>query len=163
MKRDMYLEIERKFLVIGDDWKCNNSPVLFKQGYIQTSPCVVRIRIEGVKSYLTIKKQLEGISRCEFEYPIPMDDALYLLDNLCKKPFISKYRYTVFYEGISWVIDEFLDENKGLIIAEVELKTEDQSIILPSWVGQEVSNDPRYYNSNLVQFPFSQWSLLEKN
>lgn len=155
----MHLEIERKFLVTGDDWKLTSSRILFKQGYIQISPCVVRIRIEGEKSYLTIKKQLTEVSRCEFEYPIPMDDALYLLDNFCKKPLISKYRYTVYYSNFLWVIDEFLDANEGLVVAEVELAAEDQSIILPPWVGQEVSNDPRYYNSNLIQHPYSQWEL----
>lgn len=148
-------EIERKFLVLNDDYKKGISGTLYKQGYLCTDPQrIVRIRIVENQGYLTIKGASRGAVRTEYEYPIPYKDAEELLF-LCEKPLIEKYRYKVSYAGVIWEVDEFCGENKGLIIAEVELEYENQPVTLPPWVGQEVTSDVRYYNSNLVRFPFN--------
>jgi CYTH domain-containing protein len=118
----------------------------------------VRVRIVGDRGFLTIKGPTEGNSRAEFEYPIPLEDARTLLDNLCDPPLIEKIRYQIKVGGLVWEIDEFSGENQGLIVAEVELTDENQAIALPDWVGREVSDDPRYFNVNLVRNPYCNWS-----
>ncbi|QHG17413.1 CYTH domain-containing protein [Nostoc sp. ATCC 53789] len=154
----MAKEIERKFLVKGDSWRGLVEGSVYRQGYIATQDKVaVRIRIVGEKSYLTIKGPSIKYSRLEFEYPIPVEDAQEMLEALCERPFIEKIRYKIQSGGLIWEIDEFDGVNKGLILAEVELTDENQEIELPSWIGQEVSHDSRYFNSNLVKHPFSQW------
>ncbi|QLE50166.1 CYTH domain-containing protein [Nostoc sp. C057] len=154
----MAKEIERKFLVKGDSWRGLVEGSVYRQGYIATQDKVaVRIRIVGEKSYLTIKGPSIKYSRLEFEYPIPVEDAQEMLEALCERPFIEKIRYKIQLGGLIWEIDEFDGVNKGLILAEVELTNENQEIELPSWIGQEVSDDSRYFNSNLVKHPFSQW------
>ncbi|MGI6084248.1 MAG: CYTH domain-containing protein [Acetivibrionales bacterium] len=151
----MAQEIERKFLVLNDDYKKGASGTFYKQGYLCTSPQrTVRIRTVGSKGFLTIKGALRGAVRTEYEYSIPYKDAKELFI-LCEKPLIEKYRYKVPYAGVTWEVDEFCGENKGLVIAEVELEYENQPIELPPWVGEEVTSDARYYNSNLVRFPFN--------
>ncbi len=153
----MAKEIERKFLVMNNDYKKDVDGMLYKQGYLSTNPQrTVRVRIVGNQGYLTIKGLSKGAARAEYEYHIPYKDAeeLFLL---CETPLIEKYRYLVPYKGKTWEVDEFFGENKGLVIAEIELKSENESIELPPWVGSEVTSDPRYYNSNLVRFTFSQW------
>jgi CYTH domain-containing protein len=151
-------EIERKFLVRGDEWRHKSTFEHCCQGYLFTDGnCTVRIRILGENAYLTIKGKTEGISRLEYEYEIPFDDAEDMLNRLCIHPLIVKRRFTINYHDQKWDIDEFLQDNEGLILAEVELKSEDQHIHLPSWVGEEVSHDPRYYNINLVKHPYSKW------
>lgn len=153
----MAKEIERKFLVMNNDYKKDVDGMLYKQGYLSTNPQrTVRVRIVGNQGYLTIKGLSKGATRAEYEYIIPYKDAeeLFLL---CETPLIEKYRYLVPYKGNAWEVDEFYGENKGLVIAEIELKSENESIELPPWVGTEVTSDPRYYNSNLVRFTFSQW------
>ncbi|MBW4559319.1 MAG: CYTH domain-containing protein [Trichormus sp. ATA11-4-KO1] len=154
----MAKEIERKFLLKEDSWRKLAKGSVYRQGYIATQDKVtVRVRIIGEQGYLTIKGPSIQCSRLEFEYPIPVEDAQEMLDTLCRRPFIEKIRYKVEWGGLIWEIDEFDGVNKGLILAEVELSDANQQIELPSWIGQEVSHDPRYYNSNLVTHPFSQW------
>ena len=150
-------EIERKFLVKGDAWRSLAVGVLYRQGYIYTkSGVAVRVRIVGDSGFLTIKGVTNGISRSEFEYPIPLDDAKEMLETLCHKPLIEKTRYKIPVGKLVWEVDEFCGENQGLIIAEVELQHENQVIILPDWIDREVKH-PKYYNSNLVKKPFSKW------
>ena len=130
----------------------------YRQGYIATQgSATVRVRIAGDKGYLTIKGPSVGCSRSEFEYLIPLEDAQDMLQTLCEYPLIEKTRYKVDWGGLVWEIDEFDGSNKGLIVAEVELSDENQLIELPTWIGEEVSDDPRYFNSNLVRHPYTQW------
>lgn len=154
----MAIEIERKFLVINDDWRAGATGQRYRQGYLSTVPeRTVRVRVGGDAAYLTVKGALQGASRAEYEYPIPVADAHALLDTLCLRPLIEKTRYLVEYRGLVWEIDEFEVENAGLVIAEVELGSEDQPVDLPGWVGAEVTDDPRYYNASLVARPFCNW------
>ncbi|MEA5535617.1 CYTH domain-containing protein [Crocosphaera sp. XPORK-15E] len=155
----MAIEIERKFLVKNDDWRSLESGKVYRQGYILTQDKVttIRIRIIGEDAYLTIKSKTEGISRNEFEYPIPLEDAKMMLDTLCSRPLIEKIRYKITIDNLVWEIDEFKGENEGLILAEVELNDENQEIFLPSWVGEEVTHDLRYYNVNLAKNPYQTW------
>ena len=152
------IEIERKFLVVNDEWRPLATGTLYRQGYIPTSDeRTVRVRIAGEHGYLTLKGKTQGIARSEFEYEIPVEDAAQLLDEICDPPLIEKYRYRIPLDEVVWEVDEFLGENQGLIIAEVELADAAQAIALPSWVGQDVSSDRRYYNSNLAKHPFGRW------
>lgn len=154
----MGIEIERKFLVKGDAWKADAAGVLYRQGYLSTDKArTVRVRIAGERAFLTVKGLAAGLARAEFEYDIPLADAAEMLDQLCLKPLIEKRRYTVAYRGLSWEIDEFLGANLGLVVAEVELDRADQAIDLPDWIGQDVSEDARYFNSSLIARPFSSW------
>ncbi len=154
----MPTEIERKFLVKGDEWRTLATGTVYRQGYLSTKKgCTVRVRLVGDRGYLTIKGSTKGISRAEYEYPIPAQDAQEMLDNLCEPPLIEKTRYKIEFAGLTWEVDEFAGENQGLIVAEVELTDENQTIQLPDWIGKEVSDDPRYYNVNLTQHPYSQW------
>jgi adenylate cyclase len=154
----MGVEIERKFLLVGDDWRALGAPVLLRQGYLCAHPeRVVRVRIEGDGATLTIKGGNVGATRGEWEYPIPLADAGELLDRLCERPLIEKYRRRIEFAGNVWEVDEFLGENVGLTIAEIELDTEDQRFERPDWVGAEVTGEARYYNSSLVRCPYSQW------
>ena len=154
----MGIEIERKFLVSGDGWRSIGVGTLYRQGYIPTdNKATVRVRVAGETGYLTIKGKTEGIGRAEYEYPIPVLDAILMLDTLCQKPLIEKIRYRIPIEDLIWEVDEFSGENEGLIIAEVELNSEDQVIALPDWIGREVTGDTRYYNVNLIKFPYQMW------
>jgi CYTH domain-containing protein len=153
----MGVEIERKFLVTDDRWRKLATGELYRQGYIPTLESTVRVRVVRDRGFLTIKGIAQGISRAEFEYEIPLQDAVQLLDTLCKPPLIEKYRHTIELNGLVWEVDEFLGENRGLTIAEVELKSANQTIDLPDWIGEDVSHDPRYYNSNLTTHPFTTW------
>lgn len=153
----MGTEIERKYLVKGDRWKNLAQGVLYRQGYFATvGKTTVRVRVIGERGYLTIKGENKGILRSEFEYPIPVEDAEEMLDTLCDRPLIEKFRYIIPYGNFLWEVDEFLGDNAGLIIAEVELDSEDRVIVLPDWIDREVS-DPKYFNSNLVKHPYKQW------
>lgn len=158
----MATEIERKFLVNGDQWRSLGGGQRYCQGYLPTQDNVtVRVRIVGEKAYLTLKGPTQGMSRSEFEYDIPVTDAEILLNTLCQRPWIEKWRYRIPMGDLVWEVDEFLGENQGLILAEVELVSEDQTFDLPDWMGQEVTGDHRYYNSNLVNYPYQQWSATE--
>lgn len=151
-------EIERKFLVSNDSWRPGASGTLFRQGYLSTDPeRTVRVRLEGERGVLTIKGLSRGIRRAEFEYPLPAAEAAVLLDTLCLQPLIEKTRYRVEHAGHIWEIDEFAGDNTGLVLAEVELTSEDEAVELPLWVGAEVSTDPRYFNANLIRHPFRRW------
>ena len=151
-------EIERKFLLANDGWRAGAEGKVYRQGYLQTAvERNVRVRTIGERGFLTIKSQTSGITRLEFEYEIPIADADEILDDLCERPLIEKTRYKVEHAGLVWEIDEFAGDNAGLVVAEVELEHEDQQIDLPPWVGREVSDDPRYLNSNLVASPYSTW------
>jgi len=153
----MGLEIERKFLVNGDSWRKGAVGKKYCQGYVYADTGVVRVRIAGEQAFLTIKGENTGAVRKEFEYPIPVADATELLDIICAKPYISKTRYKIEYAGKLWEIDEFGGDNAGLIMAEIELESEDEAFELPKWAGKEVTSDPRYYNSSLVTNPFKNW------
>ena len=118
----------------------------------------IRFRIAGDQGVFTIKTKTVGISRSEFEFDIPKASAKLLLDRVCEQPQIEKYRTKIPYGGLVWEVDDFLGENQGLVIAEVELESESQQVNLPDWVGKEVSGDRRYYNSSLVKMPFKQWT-----
>ncbi|EDX78002.1 adenylate cyclase [Coleofasciculus chthonoplastes PCC 7420] len=155
----MAIEIERKFLVKGDQWRTLGQGMLYRQGYIAThNLTTVRVRLVGDQGYLTIKGKTDNFSRVEYEYPIPGSDAQEMLETLCDRPLIEKTRYRIECKGLVWEVDEFMGENEGLIFAEVELTDENQDVELPDWIGQEVTGDPHYYNANLVRHPFSQWS-----
>jgi CYTH domain-containing protein len=154
----MPLEIERKYLVNGEGWRAHGSGVPCRQGYLSTVPeRTVRVRLIRDKGYLTIKGISVGATRAEYEYEVPAGEASEMLDKLCERPLIEKTRYRVEHQGLTWEIDEFDGDNAGLIIAEVELEEEDQVIMLPDWVGKEVTGDPRYYNASLIADPFTRW------
>ena len=155
----MGIEIERKYLIATDDWRDLAEGVDYRQGYLSTvKERTVRVRTVGEQGFLTVKGVSLGATRAEFEYEIPVQDAHELLDELCLRPLIEKRRFKLpFAGGLIWEIDEFFGENHGLIVAEVELESEDQSIDLPSWIGEEVTGDPRYFNANLVANPFTAW------
>jgi CYTH domain-containing protein len=128
------------------------------QGYLNTAKeRTVRVRTIGDKGYLTVKGETKGATRLEFEYEIPVDDACQMLDELCERPLIEKTRRKIEKDGLTWEIDEFFGENKGLIVAEVELEDEDQVFSKPAWIATEVTDEPRYFNANLVDNPYSQW------
>ncbi len=152
----MATEIERKYLLKNDNWKSLVSKTYkIQQGYLSSDPeRTVRVRIKDNRGILTIKGKNQGISRVEFEYEIPIKDAQELI-SLCQKPLIEKIRNIVLHEGQTWEIDVFDGANKGLVLAEVELEAEDSIVDLPEWVGEEVSHDIRYYNSNLSKNPIA--------
>ena len=155
----MALEIERKFLVVGTEWRALATGVLYRQGYLSSvKERVVRVRTIGTDAFLTIKGQTSGVTRLEFEYPIPLADATVMLDTLCERPLIAKTRYRIPIGAHTWEVDEFHEENDGLIVAELELPDAGATFERPPWVGEEVSGDPRYFNANLVEHPFRSWS-----
>jgi adenylate cyclase len=153
----MGTEIERKFLVTGSAWR-SPKPTYFCQGYLNRDMHrTVRVRIAGNSAVLTIKGLTTGARRPEFEYSIPIDDAKELLA-ICDGPIIEKHRHFIEHCDLTWEVDEFLGDNKGLVIAEVELDSEDQVIHMPTWVGTEVTDDSRYFNSNLAMNPYNSWT-----
>ncbi len=154
----MATEIERKYLVVGDAWREPGTGREFRQGYLSTvKERTVRVRVIGGRGFLTVKGITVNATRTEFEYEIPVDDARRMLSDMCEQPIIEKIRYEVEWAGATWEIDEFLGVNAGLVVAEVELEQADQEIEIPSWVGDEVTEDPRYFNSNLIARPYSSW------
>jgi len=151
-------EIERKFLVKDDSWRSQAHGKRYRQGYLSTvKERTVRVRVAGDQGYITIKGITVGAARAEYEYEIPLADANQMLDTLCERPIVEKTRYRLPQDDIVWEIDEFEGDNRGLIVAEVELKDEQQSYPKPDWLGQEVTGDPRYFNANLVAKPFTTW------
>jgi CYTH domain-containing protein len=154
----MGIEIERKFLLSSDDWRGLVEGVDYRQGYLSTvKERTVRVRTIGERGFLTIKGTSIGAIRAEYEYEIPVDDTHEMLDELCERPLIEKRRYRIPYADLTWEVDEFFGENHGLVVAEVELTSEDQLVDFPPWIGHEVTSDPRYFNSSLVAHPFSEW------
>jgi len=152
----MALEIERKFLVRGDDWRTADG-VPYRQGYLnRDKQRTVRVRIAGEKGFLTIKGVSTGATRVEFEYEIPVTEAASLL-MLCDGPLIEKTRHRIPLGAHVWEVDEFHGDNAGLVVAEIELGSEDEVFERPDWVTVEVTEDARYYNSNLAVRPFREW------
>lgn len=154
----MAIEIERKFLVKNNEWRTQtNNKYIIKQGYLSVDiKRSVRVRIKNKQGFITIKGITHHISRTEFEYEIPLNDAEKMMA-LCQPFIIEKIRHEVVWKENIWEIDEFYGKNKGLIIAELELESEQQRFKLPNWAGKEVSNDTQYYNVNLIQTPYSKW------
>jgi adenylate cyclase len=149
----MGLEIERKFLVVGDAWRAAGRPTRIVQGYLTRDPeRVVRVRTAGLSAFVTVKGITRGISRSEFEYSIPLADALEMLDQLCLKPLIVKTRYEVDVGGLTWEVDEFESPHAGLIVAELELPYPEHEFERPDWIGVEVTGDARYYNQSLALY-----------
>lgn len=154
----MGLEIERKFLIDNTKIITLKNGCQIQQGYIKTvDHTTVRVRIKGKEAFLTIKGENHGLTRLEFEYSIPLQDAKEMINNLCQSSLIDKTRYLVEHKGHTWEVDVFEGNNKGLIIAEIELKTEDESFSLPSWVTQEVTHNIKYFNANLIANPYVYW------
>ncbi|MCX7046163.1 MAG: CYTH domain-containing protein [Candidatus Sumerlaeota bacterium] len=155
----MPLEIERKFLVTGNEWRAESkAETRWRQGYLLASAGrVVRIRASVQRAFITIKGPSKGCARAEYEYEIPVADAEEMLASLCAGYIIEKTRYVIPWEGLHWEVDVFHGANEGLVVAEIELKSADQSFTLPDWIGNEVTGDPRYYNAMLSREPFSQW------
>lgn len=155
----MPLEIERKFLVRKNIWeKCEKpSGELFRQGYLLTDPTkTIRVRQTSDKGFITIKGISVGATRTEYEYEIPVTEAEELLNQFSGSE-LSKNRYKIVFEGKLWEVDEFLGDNEGLIVAEIELESEDENFTLPDWVGEEVTSEEQYYNSNLTLNPYKNW------
>jgi len=154
----MGLEIEKKFLVKGEDWRACAVGIRYRQGFLnRAKEHTVRVRTDGTKGFITVKGPSVGAVRTEFEYEIPVEDADAILEELCEQPFIEKIRYRIPWGNHTWEVDEFLGENTGLIVAEIELSQADESFKRPPWLGRDVTGDPRYYNANLVSHPYRQW------
>ena len=153
----MAVEIERKFLVVSDGWKDRaTESAICKQGYLVTdSSKSVRVRVMGEQGFLTVKGATDGFSRMEFEYEIDLADANYML-MLCDS-LVEKTRYFIPHGGLVWELDVFEGLNAGLVMAEVELDSESQPFVKPDWAGEEVSEDPRYFNGSLSKHPFARW------
>ena len=154
----MAKEIERKFLV--DTSKLPTLPKghIMKQGYVPTQGITVRARISDDQAFLTLKGRATGLSRSEFEYPIPVEDAGQILTELCAHPLIEKTRYLIPHGDHTWELDIFEADNRGLIVAEIELSSENESFLKPEWITEEVSYDSRYRNANLRNNPYSAWN-----
>jgi adenylate cyclase len=151
-------EIERKFLVSGEAWRETAEGTRYRQGFLSTEPeRTVRVRVAGPRGSITVKGKNVGARRAEFEYEIPVADAEQMLDTLCQRPLIEKVRYTLAAGPHTWEIDVFEGSNAGLVVAEIELSSEDEAFEKPAWVGDEVTDDPRYFNSNLVANPYGTW------
>ena len=156
----MAKEIERKFLVVSDEWREGAVGIHYRQGYLNSAKeRIVRLRIINEKAFLTVKGLTRGCTRLEFEYAIRYDDCVKMLDELAEKPIIEKTRYKIpAGNGLIWEIDEFHGANEGLVIAEIEVPSENAPFKKPEWIGEEVSSDPRYFNSNLVTHPYTTWN-----
>jgi adenylate cyclase len=151
-------EIERKFLIDESLVGELQGGEIIKQGYFPTlNNTAIRARLKGDKGYITIKGQKVGISRPEYEYEIPFNDAKEIIEKLCEKLVIEKTRYKIKHAGHIWEVDVFEGDNKGLVVAEVEMKDESEEVQLPAWVRSEVTDDLRYSNSNLVKYPYKCW------
>lgn len=152
-------EIERKFLVYNENFKKGLKPIHVIQGYLlYADDGTARVRIvDGKSAVLSIKKDITTVTRWEFEYDIPVADAQIMLKELCNGRIVEKYRYFPEFNGKKWDVDEFLGMNSGLVIAEIELGSEDEYFEKPAWVGEEVTHDLRYLNAHLAEFPFCEW------
>jgi adenylate cyclase len=155
----MATEIERKYLVRDESWRDHvHRQVRYRQGYLaNTEHCSVRVRVGGGEAYVNIKGSTVGASRLEFEYPVPLDDAQIMLRELCPETIVEKTRYFVRHGAQEWEVDVFEGDNAGLVVAEIELEDEAEAVSLPPWAGEEVTDDVRYYNSNLAVTPFNRW------
>jgi adenylate cyclase len=153
-------EIERKFLLKDETWRSETqSSHLIVQGYFETAPgLTLRVRTMGQQAFLTLKGKSVGITRSEFEYEIPHADALLMLKEFCGARIVKKNRHKVIHKDHTWEIDEFDGENAGLIVAEIELKHENETFEKPPWVGSDVSHDKRYTNAALSKKPYQKWN-----
>lgn len=156
----MAQEIERKFLLCDESWRSvAGTGTPYRQGYLSLDKeRIVRVRVKGEEAFLTVKGGRKGFTSAEYEYPLPLADAEEMLRDLCIPPLIEKMRYEIVHEGLTWEVDEFFGDNAGLLVAEVELESEEQEVPLPSWVGKEVTEDRRYANASLVSHPFKAWN-----
>jgi len=156
----MPTEIEKKFLLKNDNWRDQvKSSRNIRQGYLGSmAKASVRIRLDGDNANINIKSADLAMVRQEYEYPVPVDQALEMLETLCESPQVDKIRHLVDYAGHTWEIDEFFGDNAGLVVAEIELNSEDEDFEIPEWLGEEVTDDGRYYNVNLVQNPYKNWA-----
>ena len=161
VRGEMALEIERKFLIQDDSWTAGVTGAgRITQGYFARTPLLrARIRIYGSKGFITLKGEAGQLVRHEYEYEIPKADAIEMIKQFSVEPIIDKIRYDVPYGGVVWAIDVFEGANRGLVIAEAELKSVDQILAVPPWAGREVTNDRRYGNSNLARYPFMTWDV----
>jgi adenylate cyclase len=155
----MAIEIERKFLVTSEAWREQvQRRALLRQGYLaNTARASIRVRLAGEQGWLSVKAMTPGMARAEYEAALPPADTHEMLDRLCEGPLIEKWRHIVVYQGSEWEIDEFLGENAGLVVAELELESEQQRFARPPWLGAEVTHEERYYNFRLSQRPFRHW------
>lgn len=155
----MATEIEHKFLLRDDRWRSQvERSTRMRQGYLTSDArCSVRVRIADGQGFLNLKSGALGIQRSEYEYPIPLAEAEEILDMLCEKPLLEKTRHFLWFGEHLWEIDEFEGDNAGLIVAEVELSQSDELFARPDWLGEEVSHDIRYYNSQLARHPYQTW------
>lgn len=155
----MGIEIERKFLLANSDWRSQvRESHYLRQGYLNNETrCSVRVRTSSEQAWLNIKSVTIGAQREEFEYEIPLADANRMLDTLAQSPLIEKWRHLVDIGDHTWEIDEFDGDNAGLIVAEIELASADEAFGRPSWLGEEVTADIRYYNTSLCRHPYRDW------
>jgi adenylate cyclase len=152
------VEIERKFLVDVSLWRPLGAGVDIRQGYLVSSQqLAVRIRIAGAEAFITVKGEASGVSRAEFEYAVPLDEAQTMLDRLCTSSIVEKTRHHEMVGGKLWEVDVFHGDNHGLVVAEIELLSEDEAFERPPWAAAELSHDPRYLNANLARTPFTKW------
>ena len=159
----MAIEIERKFLVKERPFAMAKRSLKINQGYILNEKSkVIRVREKGDDYFLTIKGNNIGISRLEYDFPISKDDAEELIIHFCKTTLIEKTRHYVEHKGHTWEVDEFHGTNDGLIVAEIELESEDEKFEIPNWIGEEVTQDERYYNMNLAVHPYTSWEKPNK-
>lgn len=160
----MAIEIERKFLVLDDSWRKHAAHgVYYRQGYLtDAAQCSIRVRVDSKQGYLNIKSATLGVKRTEFEYPVPLPDANEMLDRFCTGALIEKRRYHIRHGRHLWEVDVFEGDNAGLVVAEIELLSEDELFELPPWAGKEVSNESRYYNVCLAKHPFKDWADDQK-
>lgn len=161
----MGFERERKYRVTSDGWRdAVETSTAYRQGYLCTGEGVtVRVRVAGGAAWLAVKGPTEGISRAEFEYPVPVGDAEEMLRELCRGTLVEKTRHVVAYRGLRWEIDEFEGANRGLVVAEVEVDSSERQVPVPAWAGAEVSGEPRFYNAALAEHPFSEWTTAERS
>ena len=154
----MAIEIERKFLVKENPFHLEKKSLHIRQGYIvNDQKQVIRVREKGDEYFLTVKGNNIGISRLEFDFPISKEDAEELFKHFCKTAIIDKIRHYVEFEGHTWEVDEFHGDNEGLVVAEIELISENEDFAIPDWIGKEVTPDERYYNMNLATHPYKDW------
>ena len=156
----MAIEIERKFLTASDAWRARvERSTEMRQGYFcNTDRASLRVRVAGDKAAIGIKSMTRALRRNEYEYPVPLEEAMHMLDRMCQPAIIHKTRHYLHYQGHLWEIDEFHGDNAGLVVAEIELSHEDEAFVRPQWLGAEVSDDPRYLNFALARHPFKDWT-----
>jgi adenylate cyclase len=159
----MPVEIERKFLVTGDGWRAQVArSERFRQGYLATTgSCSIRVRVGGASGWIGVKGRVVGMSRAEYEYEIPPAEANEILDTMCDGGSVEKHRHWIEIGGREWEVDEFLGANAGLVVAELEIESEQAEFARPPWLGREVTDDVRYYNASLAQRPWSSWAGAE--